>query len=262
MSSDLGETVDANYKRKRNKASPDPSQRSKKTSRSPSREEQRKPTENEMEEIKDLINSMRCEIKEDMQNNKDELMEGIKINNELVAKLRAEFQQKEIEWQKERKVLSDRIAKLEHIVEHREKRDRKNNIIIKGLKTNAGRAKEETETFLSTKLDATPHIRQVRKIPTKDDFPILCVELENWEDKLEIMKKKKVLGQAKIYIENDLTKEEGRIQSEIRNRAREERQKGNRVRTSYQRMTINGKNWRWDLQLDRLVEEDAQTKNG
>ena len=52
----------------------------------------------------------------------------------------------------------------------------------------------------------------------------------------------------------DLTKKEIKIQSKIREIAKEERNKGNRIKIGYKKLTINGKEWKWDENENNVKE--------
>ncbi|KAK9730072.1 hypothetical protein QE152_g15506 [Popillia japonica] len=56
----------------------------------------------------------------------------------------------------------------------------------------------------------------------------------------------------KVYINNDQTIQEREIQKFIRDRAREERQRGKSVIVKYQRLIIDGKQWKWNTNRDAL----------
>ena len=58
-------------------------------------------------------------------------------------------------------------------------------------------------------------------------------------------KLRKLTGKT-IYIDNDYTVKEQQIQRIIRKRAAEERQKGSQVRVGYQKIVVDGKEWKWN----------------
>lgn len=72
-------------------------------------------------------------------------------------------------------------------------------------------------------------------IVRKSKKEIALVELKYWETKQKIMREKSKLGERKIYIDHDLTKEERKIQRMIVERAREERVKGRKVKVGYRK---------------------------
>jgi hypothetical protein len=56
----------------------------------------------------------------------------------------------------------------------------------------------------------------------------------------------------KVYIDDDLTKEERETQKKLRELAREERDRGKRVKIGYRKIQINGDWFRWDKRQEKL----------
>jgi len=54
---------------------------------------------------------------------------------------------------------------------------------------------------------------------------VIIIQMDNWERKKEIMRKKKKLGSRKIYIDNNLTQEERKVQRKLKVVAKGERTK-------------------------------------
>jgi hypothetical protein len=69
-----------------------------------------------------------------------------------------------------------------------------------------------------------------------------------WKNKRKLREKKG----KRVYIEDDLTKKERDIQKELRALAKEERQKGLRVKVGYKKIWIEGKGFRWDEEKEKL----------
>ena len=81
------------------------------------------------------------------------------------------------------------------------------------------------------------------------DQRVTLIELENKEDKIIIMKNKSKLGKLTgntIYIDNGYTLKEQQTQKNISKRAVEERQKGSQGRVGYQKMAVDGREWKWN----------------
>ncbi|KAK9736665.1 hypothetical protein QE152_g11390 [Popillia japonica] len=113
-----------------------------------------------------------------------------------------------------------------------EKKEIQNNIIINGIaveRENPNQLKEKIETKLEAYLGIKSKIKEVTKISKT-----MCnVELENYSDKRDILKNKKKIrrvNEGKIYINEDLTYNDRRIQKEIRKIAKQEREKGKIVK--------------------------------
>lgn len=65
------------------------------------------------------------------------------------------------------------------------------------------------------------------------------------------MKNKRRLEGTDCYIENDLTKEERGIQTELRKRAREEVSKGHTVKIGYKKIQINGQWYKYNEEVSK-----------
>jgi len=95
--------------------------------------------------------------------------------------------------------------------ERRERRERKNNIVIKGVKwRETERLDQEVKEFIRESLKVDVGVKKVRKIKINDNKKVMIAEIDNWEQKREIMGKKKELEKG-IIIEDDLTRKEREI---------------------------------------------------
>ncbi|KAF5289581.1 hypothetical protein FQA39_LY15028 [Lamprigera yunnana] len=99
---------------------------------------------------------------------------------------------------------------------------------------------------------------------------MVIAEISNWEGKMLIMKNKNKLKGKQVYIDNDLTKEEQKVQAEVRRVAREEKAKRGSERPFFRQKLINHKENRQNTQLMATqakfmkrskVQEDKLTKS-
>jgi hypothetical protein len=87
-------------------------------------------------------------------------------------------------------------------------------------------------------------------------------EVSKYKKKIEIMKKKLCLREnenKRIFITNDLTKRERDIPGWIREEANAEKEKGNKVRIGYKKLTINKKISTWNSKTHQMEEQKEQT---
>lgn len=242
-------------KRKRdNEIGRDIFKRSRRTIRTPKKGETQDNKEGSMEEIKEMMRNIFEEIKEMRKENK-EYQEDMKLIKQENEKLKLEIEN-----------LRNRIEKMETIeqkVEKIEQDKRKNNLVITGLKINAKNneeIKQKTELFLNEHIQAEINIKKAYK--TND--MMIVVELEDFEKKLEILKRKGKITyfkDNKIYIDSDLTENERKIQKELRDKAKIEKEKKNRVKIGYQYIIINGQKWIWNKKLEKLEERGNGKEN-
>jgi len=96
-----------------------------------------------------------------------------------------------------------------------EDRERKNNLIIKGLK---GKGKknliESVQKFLKEEFEMKERMKDVQ-IAGREGRKVV-IRMDSWERKEIIMRGNKKLGSRRIYIDNDLTQEERDVQRKLR----------------------------------------------
>lgn len=148
-------------------------------------------------------------------------------------------------------------------MEKKERRERRTNIIVKGMEGN-GNPKEEVTKLFREKLKIEGGILTVSKIgkEQKNNNGLLMVRMENLEAKKGVMKKKGLLKDTKIFIYDDLTWTESRIQNKIRIKAKKEKETGNRIRLDYQKLEINEKWFRWLESRDELEKINFRNERG
>jgi len=178
------------------------------------------------------IEEMRKEMRGEMERMKEQMMEERRAREEERIKEREE-------WKQDRETLEKRIAELEEMNERRERRERKNNIVIKGVKwREMERLEQEVKEFIRESLKVDVEVKKVRKIRINDNKNIMVAEIDSWEQKREIMSKKKELEKG-IIIKDDLTRKEREIQQKLRRIAKEEREKGDdKIRVGYMKISL------------------------
>lgn len=152
--------------------------------------------------------------------------------------------------------LRQEIQELKRKEETRERREKKNNIVLRGAKVWVGveNAKQAAERVMI-------ELGEVGKEGTiKDAFFVggikekaVVVKLDSFESKLRVMGKKNNLYGKEIYID-DLTRAERYMQMKMRQWARMERVKGRRTKVGYGRCYVDEKVYRWNEEIERMEE--------
>lgn len=216
--------------------------------------------ENFKEEVK--------QIKKQMQNNCD-------ATKREIEELRSEIMRSKENWNTERLcthqrienmeksidvnmvALENRLQKLETKEETRQRSERKNNVIIKSKELDGKqyKIKEAVEEIFKS-IDVKPSFSQVQYIG-KDwaGRTLVRARMNNFEDKIQVLRNKKKLQGKDSFIEDDMTRKEREIQGAIRRRAKDERQKGNQVKVGYQKIQINGKWENWENVTSKNFQE-------
>jgi len=138
----------------------------------------------------------------------------------------------------ENRLSTKEVNKLRKMILDKEKKERKNNIVIKGANP-VGDLSKWVQKFLKDSLEVDYGLGQV-KISRR----VVIVKLGSEERKREIMQKKNKLCGGNIFIENDLTWEERKSQREIRVWAKQQRAKGKRIKIGYGKIRVNGE-WKY-----------------
>lgn len=233
--------------------------KSRRTERSPVRK--RKEMENSDEQIMVFLREMNKNIETARQETKNEILQ---LSNKLegIIKLQKEeineLKQNETKMEKKVQNLENRIEELEKAEEKREKLKKRNNIIIKGA--NLENNNEEIENFLLNKLGVEIKVTNTYKVGRNEDRQHTVATINTWENKMNIMKNKNKLIGTKIYIDNDLTREDMRIQKEILKRAKEEKEKNSNIKIGYRKLKIENEWYVWCADTSSL-KKDYVSKN-
>ena len=159
-------------------------------------------------------------------------------------------------------VIKEKMKNVEGRLRRLEKEQVKNNIIISGLEIkeeDGAGLKHGLEHFIERTIGVKVQIKEAREIGTK----ICKAELDSAYEKEMVMKNKNKLKQLqdRIYINNEMTKEEREAQKKIKQIAEEERKKGKNTKIGFQKVTIDGTEWKWNREQEELIENKLKTVN-
>ncbi|XP_077256518.1 uncharacterized protein LOC143894248 isoform X1 [Temnothorax americanus] len=222
-------------------------------------EEQEAERRKDKEKIKKEIRELKEEFKrreEILEQQKKSLEKRIKKVEEKIEKTELNIEDKS-----EGGYLMEKMKEMERNMEIAERRRRRNNIVVKGtaIGSEAGK-KEKVEKMISEIKEMKITIEQVHEIG-KGRNKMTVMKCKSWEDKREIMTKRKELGKKyKCYLDDDLTRLEGQIQKEIRRVAKEEREAGKKTTIGYQKMWVDNKKMKWNESKGKLEEESGFRK--
>jgi hypothetical protein len=177
--------------------------------------------------------------------------ENGELRKELVT-VREEMRRREEKGQVEKADWTKRMKMIEEKMEQREKKERKNNVIITGIGAKSGNIERGMEEWLEREIGVKVNVKEAFKI-NKDKM--MLAKIESWEQKKNILLNKSKLKEKedeRMYIDDDLTKEERETQKKLRELAREERNRGKRVKIGYRKIQINGEWFRWDEREEKL----------
>lgn len=132
----------------------------------------------------------------------------------------------------------------------KKRKERKNNIITKGWREEGEITREEIEECLRTEIEVGVKVVRYRR-----SNKIVVATVEEEEVKKIIMKNKKKLKGKRIFIENDLSWEERKIQEKIGRWVKREKEKGKSVKVGFK--WIEGKWKRWNEIEKKEMESET-----
>lgn len=164
------------------------------------------------EEMRQLRQSIETEREIDRKRIEEIEKKVNKKHEELEKKIEALIEKGEGEKRAEpatTKEINSINERMEEFIEKKEREDRKNNIIIKGMKGNeTGEAlRRKVEGFIRDRIKVKAEVKYVRKLGNRN---MILAKIGTFEEKIKIMVSKKILGKEEIYIENDKTKKKER----------------------------------------------------
>lgn len=127
------------------------------------------------------------------------------------------------------------IDKFRRMIFDKEKKERRDNVVIKGVNTEEKDLKKWISEFIKEKMEIEVEIVSCRK-----SGKVLVTKLKDWQMKSKEMENKIKLKGGRIFIENDLTWQERKTQEKINKWAKEEREKGKEVKIGFARVRIGG----------------------
>jgi hypothetical protein len=140
---------------------------------------------------------------------------------------------------------------IEKKMEKREKKEKKNNVIITGIGRTRGNIERGVEEWLEREGGVKVNVKEAFKV-NKDKMKL--AKIESWEQKNIMLNKSKLKERKgeRMYIDYDLTNEERKTQDKLKEVAREERDRGKRMKIGYRKIQINGEWFIWDEREEKL----------
>lgn len=244
-------------------------QRSKVVSRTPTKTTPVFERSENMDEIKSMLLDMKREIKGELAETRKEIREeikkinrdvneirsGLQVNTDEINMLKQEVNKMKDEWNADSKRLMEKLEETEEKLEKRERAKIRNNLVISGIDINPNNTellKQSVMAMLEKELGLKIKIDKAHQIGPKK----CVIHINEWPEKIAILKEKRRLKGKAIYIESELTREESAIQKRLRDFAREERRKGAEVRVKYKAVEVNGQTMQWNNKEHKLVPKN------
>jgi len=164
-------------------------------------------------------------------------------------------------WSEDRLSIKE-IKKVRRWVNEREREERKDNIVIRRASMPeevAGKRKKRIEwvrELLRSKLGVECEVSEARK-----SGPVIVARIVGEERKKEVMRNKFKLKGGRIFIENDLSFEERKVQEKMSKWAKGKRNEGKEIKVGRGRVKISGKWIAWK-EIEREEREGKEEEPG
>lgn len=167
------------------------------------------------------------------------------LKNEM-RKMQETWGKEKEEMKEEIGALKEKIVEMDTEIESLKKSGKKKNVVISGVRW-GGNYKNRFVELCKSELQVDVAVDEAYKIAeVRGGHEVVLATFKSMSDKLEVMKVKNKLGKTGVYINDDYTQKEQRIQKELRDLAKKEKANGNMaVKVGYQKITISGVTKKW-----------------
>ena len=175
------------------------------------------------------------------------------------------------QWAKEKVELKEHVADLEKrlmVLEKKEEwkngEDRRSNLIITGkIPERQRNLLKNVECFLKEDVKVDVRVRNVTVLQDRNERGEMRIlaKMDTFKEKMAVMNQKWRLRRMRggvVYIDNDLTAKQREVQKIIRDKAKEERNRGKSVRIGFQRLNVDDKCF--TVEEGDLVELETREK--
>ncbi|XP_050512959.1 uncharacterized protein MCAP_0864-like [Diabrotica virgifera virgifera] len=176
-----------------------------------------------MQDLTEETKNLAAEVK-DIKEDQREYWKELRELRDEIEKVKQANQKSQIEKDEMKKELNDTKLRLEKL----EKERKANNVVIQGLQIDTNDRdilRQTIGNFMEAEMNIKVKIDEVIKLGEKT----CLVKLPNHHEKETVMKNKAKLQHAKdrrVFINNDMTKEDLQVQKKIRQVGHEEANKG------------------------------------
>ena len=146
----------------------------------------------------------------------------------------------------------------------RERKKRRDNIIIVGLDSRRRYSKEDIEDWLKQDIEVEAEIEKVWRVRTNSGKFMLGAQCKEQKDKRLIMENKKKLGEKDIYIENDLTWKERKNRDRAWDKAREFKKKRGKAKVvGLRKVRTEQRTWTWSERKEKwFLDREIKLREG
>lgn len=203
-----------------------------------------------------MLHEFRAEMREEIRNIKTSIEREKQAREEMERERERREREREERWSKEVSIVTKELEFCKAKIQQLENKERKKNIIVRGIEEEHYERRDETEgkvLEMCKRLGLTGmKMNSVRRVGEKREGrsrPIL-IEMNDTSEKYRIQKERYKLKGTKIYLDDDLNREERIRAGKLWKISKEKRNEGLRTKIR------GGKIWIEDTLYE--MEEDEQ----
>lgn len=155
------------------------------------------------------------------------------------------------------KCVPERMSVAEYEWELKERRRRKNNLVIRGVGAERYESMHEVKQKMERKLGIRMEIKRCR-----EGREGIVVEMGSVRNKIEVMRRKGGLKETGWWVDDDFTEREKRVQEWLRKIEEEETRNGLRVKIGYMKIRVEGIWYKWDEEKGQIREMSFRNSGG
>lgn len=205
----------------------------------------------EREELKERVGRLERSIEERQESEGGEKMRRLEVR---IERLEREDRGKVNKGEG----VEGRMRRMERLIEKEEREKRRRNVIFKGVRAEGGKVKEEIiKLCREMKVSEGMEFEEIKRVRTgrEDKGEMIIIKVKKEEDKRKILENKGRLRGREVWVEEDLTFKERKMNWNLRRIREEEIRRGKMVKIGYGKICIENVWWYWD-------EEEEELKDG
>lgn len=210
------------------------------------------------EDIYKAIERMNQNLEAKITQSEGRTAEKLAVIEEQLMRRITDLEVKTEELLRENRDVKEQNRNLTARINQIERDIRKNNIVVTGAKvSNVKEAKEEMDRISQEYARDYPKLSNIRFIPAKPHVKIIGT-CESMDHKIHIMRQKKEMkgkNGEMIYVDNDLAREDSRIQYLARQEAKRLRKEDKKVIIRDDKIIIDGEWWQFDPESEKFTKK-------
>ena len=194
-----------------------------------------------LQKVLEHLEKQSAELKAMEERMKNEIKENCSA---VLSQVAAKMDRLAMEWKQETAVIVAKQKELENRLDRIERKEKKNNVIVTGMPATKDTKGAINELF-SKQLKKAIQVQDAFAVVLKSGSTKTIVKMENWEQKMEVLRSRADLPKD-IFVSEDLIPKDQFIQFKAREFARQERGRGKEAKVGQGKVFVNGAQFTWE----------------